>query len=111
MISEMITRKTTKPSELKPPSPVESRSPMSPKSPDPDDPLEPLPLLHDPDELELRELLLLLLLPRELLEPPLKELPPPGRIAALAVVTIETSARTTAKRRARLMRRARRAAR
>src|SRR5947207_10296242 len=90
MMSEMITRNTTNPSEPKPPKPVESKSPMSPKSSEPDDPLERLPLLQDPDELELREPLLLL--PRELLEPPLNELPPPGRIAAPAVLTIAKAA-------------------
>jgi hypothetical protein len=68
---------------------------MSPKSSDPEDPLERLPLLHDPDELELREPLLLLLL-RELLDPPLKELPPPGRMAAWALVTIDARANAAA---------------
>jgi hypothetical protein len=70
---------------------------MSPKSSEEEleDPLERLPLLHELDEPELRELLLLLL--RELLDPPLKELPPPGRIAALAAVETQAKATTSAR--------------
>src|SRR6266851_1646451 len=87
MMSEMTTRKIKNPTRLIPPNDVDSRSPMSPKSSE----LEPLerPLdPHDPDELEpepkepLRELPLLL--DREPLDPPLKELPPPGLRAAWA---------------------------
>jgi hypothetical protein len=113
MMRETMIRKTTNPIDPKPPKPLESNSPMSPKSsdPDPEEPPYRLPLLHDPDELEREPLL-----PRELLEPPLKELPPPGRRAAPAPVAIDTHATPAARakavaRRNRLMRMARRGAR
>src|SRR4051812_16350466 len=88
MAKERTATKMTNPTSPNPPIPVEIRKPMRPSPSELDDPPEYPPLLRLPDQLEPEE-------PCELpLEPPLKDPPPPGRLAPTLPASVATKSDT-----------------